>query len=191
MSGILEHFKKGTFEEEYWIPAHNDRRESTLFGKNKLFVRDGCGAPCWVCGVTDKLKLEVHHVFEWAFWNAMDPNKVTNVLQAIEFYDPEYVNSAKDPGKLEDELVRVAGVKPILDTPDDLRNLVVLCVEHHRLLHTGVHVLSFPLWLAMSAVPTGGGVLTREQLLTAVQRVSKIDEELAAFAANNYQPHRN
>jgi len=47
------------------------------------------------------------------------------------------------------------------------------------------------LWLAVSAVPTSGGVLSREQLLLAVERVAKIDEELAAYAENNYKPHRN
>jgi hypothetical protein len=47
------------------------------------------------------------------------------------------------------------------------------------------------LWLSVSAVPTGGGVFSREQLLLAVERVAKIDEELAAYAENNYKPHRN
>jgi hypothetical protein len=60
MADIVEHFKKGTFEEQYWIPAHNARRESALFRANKKFIRDECGAPCWICGTTDGL--EVHHV---------------------------------------------------------------------------------------------------------------------------------
>jgi hypothetical protein len=72
MADIAEHFKKGTFEEKYWIPEHNARRESSLFRKNKKFIRDKCGAPCWVCG--EKKDLEVHHVFEWSFWNAFAKN---------------------------------------------------------------------------------------------------------------------
>ena len=82
---VVEHFRKGTFEEQYWIPAHNKRRASALFRKNKKLIRDECGAPCWVCG--SRREREVHHVFEWSFWNAMDPRKVTNTLRAIEFYE--------------------------------------------------------------------------------------------------------
>lgn len=188
MADIVEHFKKGTFEEQYWIPAHNARRESTLFKNNKKFIRDKCGAPCWVCG--SSTDLEVHHVFEWAFWNALDPTKVTNILNAIEFYDDDYVAKAKDPKALRTRLMELSESKPFLDTPDDLRNLVVLCTEHHRLQYSGIHSVSFPLWLAVAAVPTGGGVLTREQLMAAVERVAKIDDELASYAANNYKPHR-
>jgi hypothetical protein len=189
MADIVEHFKKGTFEEQYWIPAHNARRESAMFKSNKKFIRDDCGAPCWVCG--KKEDLEVHHVFEWSFWNALDPKKVTNILNAIEFYDEDYVALAKDANKLKTHLADLVNTKPVVDTPDDARNLVVLCKEHHRLKFTGVHSVSFPLWLTIAAVPIGGGILTRAQLVTAVERVSKIDEELASYAANNYQPHRN
>ena len=69
--------------------AHDKRRESALFRRNKKFIRDDCGAPCWVCG--SKKDREVHHVFEWSFWNALDPRKVANILNAIEFYDDDYV----------------------------------------------------------------------------------------------------
>jgi hypothetical protein len=188
MAQIAEHFKKGTFDEQYWIPQHNKRRESALFRKNKKFVRDECGAPCWVCG--KKKDCEVHHVFEWAFWNAMDPKKVTNILQAIEFYDNDYVGKAKKAGKLRKELERVSKLKPYLDTPDDIRNLVVICRKHHRLKFTGVHTITFPIWLAMSAVPSRGGILTKKQILLAAERVKKIDEELATLAENNYKPTR-
>jgi hypothetical protein len=48
-----------------------------------------------VLGLRRKKDLEVHHVFEWAFWNVLDPRKVTNILAAIEFYDEDYVAKAK------------------------------------------------------------------------------------------------
>ncbi|MBI5919455.1 MAG: hypothetical protein HY849_08810 [Nitrosomonadales bacterium] len=188
MVGIVEHFKKGTFEEKYWLPAHNKRRESALFRKNKKLLRDDFGAPCWICGATTDL--EVHHVFEWAFWNALDPRKVTDILHAIEFYDEDYTARAKEVERLRLHLAALAKSKPIIDSPDDARNLVVLCREHHRLGLTGIHTVSFPLWLAIAAVPITNAVLTRSQLLAAVARVSAIDQELAALAANNYQPHR-
>jgi len=56
MADIITHFKKGTFEEKYWIPAHNTRRTSYRFRKNKKFIRDKCGAPCWVCGAREDLE---------------------------------------------------------------------------------------------------------------------------------------
>jgi hypothetical protein len=189
MARIEEHFKKGTFEEKYWLPEHDKRRESALFRRNKKFVRDECGAPCWVCHT--KKDLEVHHVFEWAFWNAMDPTKVTNILQAIEFYDSDYVSKAKKPAELQKELDKVVKSKPYLDSPDDIRNLVVICRKHHRLKITGIHMITFPIWLAMAAVPSRGGILTKKQILLAAERVRMIDEQLASFAANNYKPTRN
>lgn len=189
MDDLVEHFQKGTFQEQYWLPAHNERRNSVLFRKNKKFIRDECGAPCWVCGA--KKDLEVHHVFEWAFWNAMDPKKVTNILCAIEFYDDDFIDSSKEPAKIRNAIRKLNKEKKFVDSPDDLRNLVVLCREHHRLKFTGVHTVSFPLWMAIAAVPIKGGVLTREQLLIAVNRVKSIDEELAGYAENNYKSQRN
>jgi len=188
MADIVEHFKKGTFEQRYWLPAHDRRRDSALFRRNKKFIRDECGSPCWVCG--SKTGLEVHHVFEWAFWNAMHPKKVTNILNAIEFYDADYLSRAKSSDILKKRLESVASRKPVIDTPDDIRNLVVLCRKHHRLKHTGIHTITFPIWLAMSAIPLRGGILTREQILMAAERVKKIDEELASLAKNNYVPRR-
>ena len=43
MADLVEHFHNGTFEQEYWIPAHNERRESALFKANKKLIRDYCG----------------------------------------------------------------------------------------------------------------------------------------------------
>jgi hypothetical protein len=188
MADIVAHFKKGTFEEQYWLPAHNERRESALFKANKKFVRDECGVPCWVCG--SKKDLEVHHVFEWAFWNALDRQKITNILNAIAFYDDDYICSANKPDELRKKIDELEQKKKIVDSPDDIRNLVVLCRKHHRLTHTGIHTLSFPIWLAMSGVPAKGGILTKEQIIIAADRVKKLDEELAVMAGNNYQPHR-
>lgn len=188
MSQLLEHFKKGTFEEQYWLPAHNKRRESTLFKRNKKFIRDECGAPCWVCG--SKRDREVHHVFEWSFWNVIDPKKATNILNAIEFYDEDYISKATKSKKLHTEIDKISKEKPIIDTPDDIRNLVVFCRTHHRLKFTGIHTITFPIWLAISAVPTRGGILTKEQIIIAVERIQKIDEELATLAGYNYVPHR-
>ena len=97
---------------------------------------------------------------------------------------------AGDAETLRARLKRLSKSKHVLDSPGDARNLVVLCREHHRLKYSGIHTVSFPVWPAVAAVPSGGGVLSREELLMAVERISKIDEELASYAANNYQPQR-
>lgn len=186
MNDVVTHFQRGTFEERYWLPAHEKRRESALFRSNKKLLWDDCGAPCWICGAT--ADLEVHHVFEWAFWNALDRRKVTDILKAIEFYDSDYTALAKDAGRLRQVLAELGKKKPLLTSPDDARNLVVLCREHHRLKLTGIHTVSFPLWLAIAAVPIKDAVLTREQLMLAVSRVSALDQELAAYSANHYTP---
>jgi len=139
-----------------------------------------------VCGSMDNR--EVHHVFEWSMWNAMDRRKVTAILNAIEFYDDDYVSKAADEKQLKDELKKVTREHKIIESPDDMRNLVVLCMKHHRLKHTGIHMISFPLWLAMAGVPSEAGILSREQILVAVERVKAIDEQLAVMAENNYVP---
>jgi hypothetical protein len=142
-----------------------------------------------VCGSTEDR--EVHHVFEWAFWNALDPRKVTNILNAIEFYDDDYIGKASDSAKLRMHLDSLKEEKPVINTPDDSRNLVVLCRTHHRLKYTGIHTISFPIWLSMSAVPSEGGILTKQQIIAAAERVQKIDDELAQYAENNYVPNRS
>ncbi len=38
-----------TFEEQYWLPAHNDRCESSLFRKHRKFIRDECGLKEMTC----------------------------------------------------------------------------------------------------------------------------------------------
>jgi hypothetical protein len=120
----------------------------------------------------------------------MDPRKATRLLQAIEFYDSDFTNRAKRPDLLRKALDKAEREHPIMDTPDDLRNCVVLCLKHHRKKLTGIHNISFPIWVALSCVPVRGGLLTREEVLMSVRRVKAIDEELAEMADRNYKPHR-
>jgi hypothetical protein len=125
-----------------------------------------------------------------SFWNAMNPKKVTNILNAIEFYDDDYVGKAIHSAKLRNAIKKTEQLKPIIDTPDDIRNLVVFCRKHHRLKLTGIHTISLPIWLAICAVPARSGILSKKQILLAAERVKVLDEELASIAENNYEPHR-
>lgn len=185
MADLIEHFKKGTFEEQYWLPAHNKRRESSLFRNNKYILKNIIKAPCWVCFTQQEL--EVHHVFEWAFWEALEKQKITNMLKAISFYDDEYISQAEKPEVLHEMIDELEEDEPVLKSPDDLRNLVVLCKKHHRLKFTGIHSISFPIWLAVAGVPSEGGILTREQILTAVERVQQLDSALSSYASKDYK----
>jgi hypothetical protein len=182
---LAEHFKKGTFTEQYWLPEHDERKESNLFYANKRYLRDIQDLPCWICG--SKKDREVHHVFEWAFWEALDRKKVSAILESMDFYTFAYTRKANKPEELVAEVKTPWIRNPILENPDDIRNLIVLCREHHRLKLSGVHTISFPVWLVMAAVPDEGGILTKEQILAAVSRVQVLDQEIANSAARNYE----
>lgn len=54
-------------------------------------------------------------------------------------------------------------------------NLIVLCRLHHRLKFSGIHTITFPIWLSFAGVSNRGGILSKEQILIAAERVLKID----------------
>jgi hypothetical protein len=172
------YWKKSTLVEEYWVPEHAERRDSPAFLANKRFLRDECGLPCWVCGARQSPQnpLEVHHVFEWALWNAIDRRRVTAILEILEFYQDGYLAQAGRQRKaLEQALTRAKGV---IRSPDDIRNLIVLCQDHHRITGTGVHTISFPVWVALSAIKPSRK-LTRHDVVRAAAQLRRIDEATA------------
>ncbi len=59
--------------------------------------------------------------------------KSNESLKAIEFYDDEYLSRAQKAELLYASMLELELKKPVIDTPDDLRNLVVMCRTHHRL----------------------------------------------------------
>ncbi len=157
---------------------HGERRDSPLFLANKRFLRDVCRLPCWVCGARQSKHnpLEVHHVFEWALWSAIDPRRVTAILEILEFYEDGYLAQAgARRSMLEAALARAGG---IMRSPDDIRNLVVLCQDHHRIAGMGVHTISFPVWIALSAMKRGDR-LTRNDVVRAAAQLRRIDEATA------------
>jgi hypothetical protein len=171
-------WKKTTLIEEYWVPAHSERRESRLFILNKRFLRDQCQLPCWICGAqaTKANPLEVHHVFEWALWNAVDARRVTAIVEILNFYEEGYLARA---GKHRQALqAALDAARGVMQSPDDIRNLVVLCQDHHRMTGTGVHTISFPVWIALSAIRKGSK-LTRHDVVRAAAQLRRIDEATA------------
>lgn len=156
------HEVKRTIKEEILYPARDGARtESSLFRKNRRHLLRHLGLGCFHCGSGDHL--EVHHIHEWALWDALDPEKVFDNLHAFDPYGFTR-NGPDEPPK----------------DPDDLRNLLVLCghceIEgvpvpggHHRGKDAGVHDLTFPIWFAIRAVKEGISITE------AIQHVKRID----------------
>jgi hypothetical protein len=158
------HAQQHTITEVVLYGAHEKRTESALFRKNKRTLVRQLDLGCWICGGREAR--EVHHLHEWALWNSLDPEKVLDTLHVFDPYG--YTHNIGDT--------------PI-ETPDDIRNLLVLCgshtvegVEvpggHHRGVNLGVHDLTFPIWLALRAVKPGLNITT------AIKHVKALDQGL-------------
>jgi hypothetical protein len=130
------HEQRETLQEDVLYPEHVQRTESAEFTRNKHRLVRKLDLPCWVCGSREKR--EVHHLHEWSLAPALDMAKALDTLHCI---DP-YGFTAHDPDTP-------------LSGPDDIRNLLVLCEEHHRGAGTGVHRISWPIWLPQRAVKPG------------------------------------
>ncbi|MBX9900809.1 MAG: hypothetical protein K2Y28_08505 [Burkholderiaceae bacterium] len=142
-----------TIREFVDYPDHKKRSESAEFRANKRRLVVQLDVPCWICG--GRQSREVHHIHEWSLWNALDPVKVLNSLHVFDPYG--YTHAAGD--------------KPI-ESPDDIRNLLVLCEVHHRGINTGVHYLTMPIWFPQRAVKDGMAITK------AIEHVKEIDNTL-------------
>lgn len=141
------HETKRTLTEEVIVPDHPPRTESAAFRSCVRILVRQLDLPCWICGSRDKR--EVHHLHEWSLWGALDPEKVLDTLHVFDPYG--YTHKM--------------GEQPI-ETPDDIRNMLVLCGEcelegvtvpggHHRGLDAGIHAMTFPIWVAQRSVKPG------------------------------------
>ena len=119
-----------TIEEIEVVPGHQPRTESALFRANKKRLVDDGHGTCWVCGSAENIQTH-HYGIEWALWNDVDPEKLREFLLEWDVYGYSKVLKAQ----------------PITD-PDDIRNLVNLCEVHHIAKFTGIHLMTFPLWIS-------------------------------------------
>lgn len=149
----MSHIVSRTIQEFIAYPDHAKRTESAEFRANKRRLVTQLDAPCWTC--SSREGREVHHIHEWSLWEALDPKKVLDTLHAFDPYG--YTHAAGD--------------KPI-ESPDDIRNLVVLCEKCHRGENQGVHDLTMPIWVAQRAVKDG------MDITQAIEHVKAIDEGL-------------
>ena len=123
-------------------PYHAKRAESEEFRKNKQRLKDDGHFRCWVCGKTDGLA--VHHFgCEWALADICDFDKLKKFCETFDPYG--YGNLLMH--------------RP-MSSVDDIRNLLVLCEEHHvggskDGSANGIHEITFPVWLIQKLAKTG------------------------------------
>lgn len=118
------------------LPPHEKRTESQLFKKNRRLLVHDHDLPCWACDATDEL--QVHHLVEWATWNWVDPEKMREKLRAIDPYGFSKMYAKK-----------------AIESPDDIRNLIVLCQPCHTGKGKGIHYVPLPIWLPQAVVQDG------------------------------------
>lgn len=143
---VEAHTQVHTFTEVQEYPDHRQRSESAEYRHNHDLLIDELNLPCFVCDMLglEKLKseyLETHHyVIEWSEWNSASPKKVQKLFDdgVFDFYG----YSKKLKGKK-------------VESPDDIRNLLVLCPLHHRGDGIGIHESSAPMWTSQMVAKDG------------------------------------
>ncbi len=130
-------------------PEHAERTESAEFRHAKERLKADRHYKCWVCGATENL--QVHHFgAEWSLENVTDFEK----LKAFcEEWDPYGYG-------------RLLRNQPIT-TVDDVRNMLVLCQEHHTGgtkdgAANGIHEITFPVWLIQKICKQGEDPVPQE-----------------------------
>ncbi len=138
---VDEHLIKRRLVEIVQDPSHPDRVETKLFreSKKKLF-EDGHGI-CYICGAVDDLQVH-HYGAEYMFSTVVDYKKLQEFLLEWDVYG--YSHSITTP----------------IISVDDIRNLLVLCEEHHiggqsDGSSNGIHNITFPAWISQKLVKSG------------------------------------
>lgn len=153
---VPTHIENRTLEETVIIARHKARKKSAAFEATKRRLKQDGFWRCYICnlvpprGKRGKGKLEVHHILEWSLWPLADPEKLRRFL--LDFDPYGYSRLLRD--------------RPI-ESPDDIRNLLVLCPDHHRGsgkdgAANGVHYLTFPIWLAQKVAKDGANPVPQD-----------------------------
>lgn len=141
MAEVREHDQVETLRIDVEYPEHAQRTESAEFEQNKRTLVTKLDTPCFSCGSKDHR--EVHHwCIEWSEWDNADPAKVLQRLHQMDIYG----------------YAAQLGDKPV-SSPDDIRNLVVICASCHRGAGVGIHLVPFPNWISQVVAKDGVRVL--------------------------------
>lgn len=145
MTDTPAHEVRETLSVDCEYPEHVQRTESAEFAANKRQLIVKLDTPCFSCG--SKEHREVHHfVTEWALAEDADWQKVFKLIHHFDIYG----------------FAAQLGDKPIA-SPDDIRNLVVLCESCHRGRGLGIHLVPFPDWIGQVMAKDGTTVLKAPQ----------------------------
>ncbi|MFC4526401.1 hypothetical protein ISN76_12985 [Dyella halodurans] len=132
-----EHVESRTLKDFVVDPDHDQRTESPEFRHTKKRLHDDGHMQCWVCGSLDKL--QVHHLFcEYMFANVVDYDNLKAMAEEWDVYG----------------YGRLLKKQPVL-TPDDIRNMMVLCQTHHTGVSRGIHDITFPTWISQKMALKG------------------------------------
>lgn len=126
------HVVSRTLHESIAYPEHDPRKASAEYTKVHHHLVYELDEACWICGVRQSQlpkgqHMETHHwVLEWALANAADPAKILAGF-------PE-MGAADDPH-----------LRQWLDSE---ANMLVLCARDHRGGLRGIHMVTYPAWVA-------------------------------------------
>lgn len=123
-------------------PEHVQRKESSMFRESKKRLRADGHYHCYVCKSEEDLQVH-HYGGEWSLENVLDMSKLKEFLEEWDVYG--YGKLLKN--------------KP-LTSVDDIRNMMVLCQEHHTGgmadgSANGIHNITFPAWISQRLVKDG------------------------------------
>lgn len=141
MPDVASHEQRETLIIDVEYPEHVQRTESPEFARNKTQLVRKLDTPCFCCKSRDAR--EVHHfVIEWAEWDDADPEKVLDRMHHFDIYG----------------FAAQLGDAPVA-SPDDIRNLMVICARCHRGAGTGIHRVPFPDWISQVVAKDGDIIL--------------------------------
>ena len=124
-------------KEAIILPDRGQREDSDIFKKSKEQLKKDGHWHCFVPGC-DHVDLESHHFLaEYSYNNLVDFNKLKLLTEKWDSYG--YGKSMSD--------------HPITSV-DDIRNQLVLCAKHHRMMDqvskngVGIHTITFSIWVS-------------------------------------------
>lgn len=141
---MTEHLHSRTLHETVAYPEHGPRESDphyAIFNAAKHHLVHVLGVGCWIGGANLKAiqaglpathrcfgssQMEAHHaIAEFAGLNETDWRKVANDFPQVGIHsDEDFLTFAESEG-----------------------GLTILCDKHHRLGNTGIHSVTYPVWL--------------------------------------------
>ena len=144
MRDVAPHETKRSLREDIIVPGHERRTESLEFRASKERLKADGHHRCYVCGSTENIQIH-HYGCEWSLAADCDFDTLKAFLLKWDAYG--YSNLLLH--------------RP-LTSVDDVRNMMALCAEHHIMADTGIHEVSFPVWV-IQLIETKRGIAIPEE----------------------------